>query len=181
MKSDLYFFSVVPAQPQLDRLQLLKEDFADHYDCRAALRSPPHITLIAPFKEFPDVIAELTNDLVTWMKKQPGFELSLLGYGCFSPRVVYVKVVANSELSSLQTSLNQRIKSLLRIPFKGSHNFEPHLTLGTRDLSKTQFRQAWADLKDQDIEEYWRVEQVTLLKHNGRSWDVLQSFSMAPS
>ena len=180
MKPDLYFLALVPPQPQLEQLQVVKERFAEQYECRVALRSPPHITLIPPFRSHVEEIAELKRELDQWSKGLPGFDLQLTGYGCFSPRVIFLNVIASTHLLNFQIELHQQLKQLFTLSNKGSRPFRPHLTLGTRDLKKSEFHRAWADLQNQEIEVGWGVDRITLLKHNGKSWDVHHSFPLGP-
>ena len=45
-----YFLAVVPPPPVYEEALAFKNYFKDHYASKAALRSPPHITLHMPFE-----------------------------------------------------------------------------------------------------------------------------------
>lgn len=181
MKSNLYFLALVPPKPQFQQLQLIKEQFALQYDCKVALRSPPHITLIPPLRLNPGEAVNLEQDLDHWSNDQPGFDLQLDGYGCFSPRVIYLNVITSNELFNFQIEVQQRLNQAGKLSDRDSLPFKPHLTLGTRDLRKAKFHHAWTDLQNQDIKVGWWVDRITLLKHNGKSWDVFHSFGLDSS
>ena len=44
-----YFIAIIPPSPILEEVQEIKNYFKDKYESRAALNSPPHITLHMPF------------------------------------------------------------------------------------------------------------------------------------
>lgn len=50
MSDALYFIALVLPSPLYEEVTRLKEYFRDRYNSKAALRSPPHITLHMPFK-----------------------------------------------------------------------------------------------------------------------------------
>lgn len=181
MQSDLYFLALVPPQPKLRRLQVIKERFAQNYDCQVALRSPPHITLIPPFRLNPAEIDHLKRHLDHWSKTHFAFEVQLDGYGNFSPRVIFLNVIPNLKLSNLQIQLQQQVKQAPTLSHRDVRPFKPHLTLGTRDLNKGEFHRAWSDLEHEKIKVSWPVDGIVLLKHNGKTWDVSHFFALGRS
>jgi len=46
----LYFFAVVPPEEIQSSVTDIKQDFKERFNASHALKSPPHITLIPPFK-----------------------------------------------------------------------------------------------------------------------------------
>jgi len=49
-KNELYFIAIVPTSPLSEELLAWKQYFQEHYQSKAALNSPPHITLHMPFE-----------------------------------------------------------------------------------------------------------------------------------
>ena len=49
-KEKLYFIAIVPPTPIYDEALEQKEYFKVHYNSKASLNSPPHITLHMPFR-----------------------------------------------------------------------------------------------------------------------------------
>jgi 2'-5' RNA ligase len=46
----LYFIAIIPPQPVFEETWQLKNHFKEHYQSKASLNSPPHITLHMPFE-----------------------------------------------------------------------------------------------------------------------------------
>lgn len=110
------------------------------------------------------------------------FEIKLLNFNCFPPRVIYIDVVKNDELEKLQNELQRFCKKELNL-FNANYKefaFHPHLTLAFRDLKKQQFLTAWEEFKEKKFEKTCRVEAISLLKHDSEKWNVLTEFALTP-
>ena len=175
----LFFIALVPQEALLEELWDLKKNFSEHYDTKAALRSPPHISLQMPFKWKEKKEGQLILSLENFVKDRTGFDVVLRDYGAFPPRVIFVDVVLSDELKALKKELNQWLASKLNIyNTRGPERpFKPHLTLAFRDLKKSDFYLAWEEFKDRDYDSGFLARAVTLLKHNGKYWDVLKDFN----
>lgn len=172
----LCFLAIIPSIPVRDDALQLKQYFAEQYNSKAALKSPPHITLHMPFRIKDNRIKELIPSLDK-IKFQE-FDIDFDGFGCFPPRVVYINVVNNIALQSLfdQThSLMKKEFGILNADYK-YRGFHPHLTVAFRDLKKSLFKQAWEEFESKEYKESVICDQFTLLKHNGKSWDEYKSF-----
>ena len=179
----LYFIAIVPPEPERSRLWELKEDFSSRYATKAALRSPPHITLHMPFRFREDrdekVVRALTDLAAGWDPVQ----ISLNGYGAFPPRVIYADVEASGELNTLQKDVGVVMKEKFNI-FNADYKdrpFRPHLTLAFRDLKKDMFNRAWEELGEASLKMSWTCRSFCLLKHNGKTWDIHKEFSLKAS
>ncbi len=81
-----YFIAVVPPQPVYDDAQRLKEYFRDSYGSKAALNSPPHITLHMPFLWKESREDRLTHALSRFAGDNGPVKICLDGFSCFRPR-----------------------------------------------------------------------------------------------
>ena len=175
---ELYFIAIIPPEPIYNDVMELKYHLAENYESKAALRSPPHITLHMPFKWRQDKeerVEEVLKDLVS---DQPLIDLELTGFGAFKPRTIFIQVEKNEPLSELHIALKKSMKRKLNI-FNADYQdrpFHPHMTVAFRDLKKTQFTKAWEKLKSEPFEASFTVGDISLLKHNGKFWKVHQSF-----
>ncbi len=88
----LYFIALVLPPPLDEEVTRLKEHFRDHYNSKAALRSPPHITLHMPFKWKEKREQELISALQKFCTGRKSFEVELKNFGCFPPRVIFIDV-----------------------------------------------------------------------------------------
>ena len=167
----LYFMALVPPEPVKSLIHEMKMEFYKKYRFSHALKSPPHITLIPPFK-WP---VQDENRLVRFLKdfalQQAPFEISLDGYGAFKPRVIFLKINENEMLHNLYKSLTASFYPYFHLPSPPDRPYRPHLTLAFRDVTPAMFRKAWAEWKNKHFEATFKVEGICLLKHNRKNWD----------
>lgn len=177
---NLYFVAIVPVSPIYEQAQDLKLYFRDHYNSKASLNSPPHITLHMPFRWKEKKETELTTALQQFTQDQPSFDLQLKNFSCFSPKVIFIDVETNPMLNTLQKELHRFCKRSLNL-FNADYKeqpFYPHLTLAFRDLKKPNFHNAWEEFKEKEFNATFKVEHITLLKHTGKVWLPFQQFSL---
>lgn len=167
----LFFIALIPPEPLRSLVQKLKARFSSSFSTKKALNSPPHITLIPPFRTDEAEITSIVNQIEEFVLNESTFEITLMGFGAFQPRVIYIDVEPNNNLESLQ----KRLSSTLMVTNEPKQ-FKPHLTIATRDLTPEKFRRAWNIYKNEPFNESFHATAVYLLKHNGRSWDIYQEY-----
>jgi 2'-5' RNA ligase len=176
-KSGLYFIAIVPHGSLCDEIRVVKERMLDRYGAGHALKSPAHITLQMPFKRVPSAERGLCDALAGFAMKEKPFTLELNGYGAFVPRVIFIKIVEPGPVKSL----HRRLRDVMLTELEFGHDeimddVQPHITVATRDLSRDAFRDAWPEMKDEEFVSTFEVRSIFLLRHNGRSWDLLEEF-----
>jgi len=174
-KLKLYFIALVPDEPVYSEVMVLKTEFKDRFSIRAALRSPPHITLHMPFQWQEEKEAQLIASLNALKSSSNQIEVELNGFGAFPPRVIFIKVVENDQLNMLQGSIQKMARSAWHIYPKSNNArpFKPHMTIAFRDLKKPQFIEAWSTFAQRTYKATISVTDISLLKHNSKSWDIL--------
>ena len=175
----LYFIAVIPPSEQKEKIQELKESFANKYKCKAALKSPPHITLHMPFR-FPE---EKEKELIALLKEpydSISSMISLNNFGCFPPRVIFIKVDEAGNLFSLYKEVSSRLRkvNVTNADYK-NFGFNPHLTIAFRDLKKSVFNEAWPEYKQEFFTSQFLVDKLCLLKHNGKHWEEFRFFGLS--
>ncbi|MFY0605510.1 MAG: 2'-5' RNA ligase family protein [Cyclobacteriaceae bacterium] len=176
----LYFVALIPPEPIYGRVQNLKEEVYKDFGSKAALRSPPHITLHMPFSFREDREEILYNVIQDQIKGHKSFGVEHRGFGCFEPRVIYVNVTKTEALVDLRNSIVSGMRknlNLLNADYK-DFGFQPHMTIAFRDLKKSLFPSAWDQFRDKTFEESWECSDVVLLKHTGKNWLIHQRFSL---
>lgn len=176
----LYFVALIPSGNVYERSLALKKEVAERFDSRAALRSPPHITLHMPF-QFPEGREEkLSAFLNRFASDQKPLLICHDGFGSFAPRVIFVQVKKTEELSHFRAHLVREMRRKLNLDnadYK-DQGFHPHMTIAFRDLKKSRFGEAWEYYEKQDFKEEWVCDAVALLKHNGKKWEVVGMFRL---
>jgi len=176
---NLFFIALLPPAEISDRTNQIKQHFAEHYASRAALKSPPHITLQPPF-QWQDAELELLKSCISkFASTQAVVEVMLNGFAAFPPRVIYINVVKTQPLLDLQSNLATMATDLQLVDSRAKNrSFSPHITVGFKDLTKQNFKAAWAEFQHQQLQYKFVANQLTLLKHNGKQWEIETHFPL---
>jgi 2'-5' RNA ligase len=182
-KRKQYFVALIPPSPVYDEAQELKEYFNERYHSKAALNSPPHITLHMPFLWNEEKEKKLTTRLHEFARQCDPIKVCLDNFSHFPPRVIFIKVTESDALDELQQKLHRYFKRELDI-FNANYQdrpYHPHLTLAFRDLKKSQYHLAWQEFSQREFKAEFMADKIALLKHNGKHWDVLKEFLLESS
>ena len=174
----LFFIALLPPPDVQKYATEIKQHFANVYQSKAALKSPPHITLQPPFFWDINNLITLEKVLQKFVNNYSQIPIELDGFAAFKPRVIYINVTKTAKLLAVQKELNIWLESSLQIVDKKSKTrpFCPHLTVGFKDLSKTNFYRAWDEFKQKKVYFNFNVNQLTLLSHNGKQWEIQREF-----
>lgn len=182
-KSPLYFIAFVPPAPVFEDALKLKQYFKETYNSKAALNSPPHITLHMPFRWKVAKEEELINKLKDFVKRHDPLKICLDNFSSFPPRVIFLNVVTSQQLVVFQKELQRFCKKELNL-FNANYKedpFHPHLTLAFRDLKKSAYTAAWEEFSKKEYKAEFIADKVSLLKHDGQKWNVLKDFTLESS
>ena len=176
--TSLYFIAIIPDTHFQEEVIRIKESIKENYESEHALRSPAHITLYMPFKWRIDRENRIRNVLSEFADGRSSFTINLKNFGSFPRKVIYIGVQENDELARLQKDLIKTVAQNLKLPtgqYKGKA-FHPHMTVAFRDLKPAMFHKAWHDYKDKNLSYTMEVNAISLLKHNGKTWDICNEF-----
>lgn len=173
-----FFIALLPPQDIQDYVTEIKGYFAQNYNSRHALKSPPHITLQPPFEWQLDTVPVLEQTLSTFAQTQTSVPILLKGFGAFVPRVIYINVIKTLELMSLQRDLMTHLENSLGIvePVSKRRPFSPHMTVAFKDLTRQNFRAAWPQFEQRELEFKFTASHLTLLIHDGGRWNINSEF-----
>ncbi|MGF1637528.1 MAG: 2'-5' RNA ligase family protein [Cyclobacteriaceae bacterium] len=177
----LYFVAIVPPESIAKDITLLKEEIAERYETTAALKSPPHITLIPPFSFDPIKEPFLEEVLIESPKIPTGLHFILQGIGSFGQKVIYIKVSQNKVLTEYQKKMESNFyeKTNLKASLNKNNGFTPHLTLALRDLKPEAFFEIMNRYKQNDFYYEFEAKSFHLLKHHGSSgWKIFKEFEL---
>lgn len=176
--NNLYFIALIPPEDIQKDVINLKMHFKEQYNSKKALTSPPHVTLFPPFQcDQVDYLKEILEKVAANMEP---VEVYQDGFGSFPPKVIYINVEKSEELQAIHEKVVQALANELDIPNDryGDKPYSPHMTLATKDLTKENFKKAWPKFKDQPFQARWTADAISLLKHNGKYWEVLEEFML---
>lgn len=182
-KIKLYFIALVPPSPIYEEALALKNYFKEHYNSKASLNSPPHITLHMPFRWKETKEDELVQKFESFTKRFDPIKVCLDNFSAFAPRVIFIEVIKTEALESIQKDVQRFCKKELNL-FNANYKelaFHPHLTLAFRDLKKPVFKKAWEEFEKKEYKAEFIADKIALLKHTGKVWEVFKAFNLESS
>jgi len=177
----LYFIAIIPPDPLRSHLSFLKKEFAANFHSYHALKSPPHITLIPPIRIGKIEIKPFIKKLETFGKSTPPFHIQLDGMGSFRTNVLFLNAMENEQLHQCHKNLSILLNGFSGINISIDKPFHPHITLANRDLSPQMFQKAWELNKSISHRYDFDANYISLLQHNGKSWDIYDEFPLQQS
>jgi 2'-5' RNA ligase len=172
-----YFIALIPPEPLFSEIETIKKTISENYNTKASLRSPAHITLHMPFEWKEDNESELIRKLRE-LEFKDAFPVHLKNFSCFPPKTLFIDVVSDEMLTTLQKQIVQHLKVRLNI-FNEAENerpFHPHITVAFRDLRKDSFYKAWEEYRKKEFSGTFAALGFYLLKHDGKRWNKLHEF-----
>lgn len=174
---NLYLIALIPHIELREQIKVFKKEMKERFNAKHALKSPAHITIQMPFKSSNKDEPYLINTLHEFAANQNAFMVELSGFDCFSPRVIFVKVIDYEPIISVHAKLKKVLIEKMEYEENViSPNIHPHVTIATRDLSVKNFGGAWREFEKREFEASFLSKSLFLLKHNGRFWDIYREF-----
>jgi 2'-5' RNA ligase len=178
----MYFIAVVCPQQIDEKILEYKHWMRDRFGCKAALKSPAHLTLIAPFWLEETKEPELLNVFDAFSTNIPAFVVKLNNFSHFSNRVLFVHVDTNEPLAMLQSEVetwfHQHFSNEIKLD---QRPFHPHATIANRDMSPPTFLKAWQHFSKEDFNALFTVSSISLLKLSPGKWNVIREKIFTPA
>lgn len=176
-ENKIYFIALLPTAEAGKEIIRLKQEFAEKYGARHAVKVLPHITMQVPFTADPLLEKTFTAELTDFAATLAPFEVSLNGFGTYpfkEQKILYINV----ERKPAIMETHQKLMGFLRKEFGFSNMlarniFNPHITVAFKDLTPEQFAAAWPEYEHKDFKLSFKVNNLYFLRHNGVSWEVL--------
>lgn len=170
----LYFIGILTPRNIDDTILGWKKYMQYHFNCKAALRSPAHITLIPPFNADTSQEEILIGMLNTFAKERKPFKINIKDFSSFPPRVIFAGIEKSSHLDIIKQSIEQFFLSKTSFKIKVDNRpFQPHITIANRDLAQNDFPKAWAYFQSLRYEESFIADAVSLLRNTASGWKVV--------
>lgn len=168
----LYCIVIIPPEPIYSETREFQEHFAEKYKSKAALKPPPHLTLIPPAMLASEKEAVIFRYLENIASNYEPFEVSIDGFGSFGVGVIYAELILTDPLRKLEKELSLSFYKKFHVERGPSHRFIAHITLAYKDLNPPMFAQAWEEFKDKLYRRKWTPDGITLLRNNPKGgWD----------
>jgi 2'-5' RNA ligase len=171
----LFFAAIIPPKEIRKEILQLKLEIKERFNAAHALKLPAHITIVPPFWLKNDQEHDLVKKLETITSNQDTFPVKLKNFGHFGQRVIFINVEDHQAVKNFHKEVTAGVSSFLQESQKSS--IHPHVTLGTRDLSRESFKKAWDEFKTRSYLNSFIAGDLSLLKHNGKNWNIFKEFS----
>ncbi len=182
-KENLYFIALIPKRELREMINAFKNDFANRFNSKKALKVYPHITLKAPFKCSAKHHAELLNWFSDLRISQESFSMPLKNFGAFHDKnnpVVYVHPTITKELQLMQKEIIASFSGLFPADIHPVDvQFKPHVTIAYRDLTPEMFAKAWEEYKIKSFNAQFEVDAFYLLQHDTKKWNIISTYSLS--
>ena len=176
----LYFLAILPPSEIKNEIRSFKEAIEKKYGIKHALKLPAHITIQIPFRIPEEKEVLLSQKLTAFARNIPPFEVQINGFGSFPKNVIFVKVSNHEAFVKLHSDLEEMITSFIELKsHEISSKIHPHLTIAVRDLKRSNFLPVWKDFENREYKKTFKAKSLVLLKHNGKTWDILNDFKFA--
>lgn len=182
MSSLLHYIALMAPDRINDQVRRHKLFMLEKFQCRAALKSAAHITLVPPFHLKEEAQFQICSMLDRIAAAQNPFDITLNGYDHFGKRVIFIQVIAPTQLSTLQEQLDYSFQQTLPgIITNRSRVFHPHITIANRDLKPHDFGAAWDYCMQHPFHDSFRVDMLHLLQLQHTSWEIIHSSTFSYS
>ncbi len=144
-------------------------EMSERFGVCKSLNSPPHITLIPPFRFSQDeekLLCKLANQHYRGDLRAVSDDISH-----FDDRVIFVNVRDDDLLEKVKEKLELTLM-IENIRAKKSKRFHQHITIGYRNLSII-FDKAWEHFKNLKVDDHFTLNGPKVLRHNGAKWEII--------
>lgn len=177
MSKQLYYIAIVCPPFVDEEVHTHKVYMRDRFGCKAALKSPAHITLVPSFLMEKRLEDDLVETLTAFKPAVEPLDLELRGFDHFGSAVIFVPVAPNEGLTALKALLEEHLAAHPSLGIRhDSKAFYAHVTIANRDLSETDFPAAWAHFGPLSYEASFKASSFSLLQLEGAHWEVVHTF-----
>ena len=178
----MYYVAIVCPVQINEKILKFKQWMKDRFGCVVAMKSPAHITLIAPFWFDLEREKELAKAVQSFSDDSAIQRIELDGFSHFRKRVLYVRIIENSSLSYLKGQVEKYFIEKIGSFFKKEDRlFHPHITIANRDMKPAHFEEAWQYFSGKTFKESFTSKSIFLLKLNPAGWNVIAESFLSKS
>lgn len=186
MLKELYYVAIIPPAGLYEQVDFIRKKLSEYFGFKAALKSPPHITLVAPVHLGIEEVEELTLGIEMLLEKERAFSLKLGEVSWFGFNTVFLSLHQNDDLKRLE-ELHKKATNMLptRLTGKRDQKFHPHMTLANRDVEKHQKVEVvevlalYKNSLDKIFANESIYKNICIFKHNGKTWEVHKEYNLS--
>lgn len=163
-KVNEYLVVVSPHEELWNKIQKVKEEFAEAYQSANARWSKPHLVLVS-FTQYAMMEERIINRLHQVAMAQYPFKVELKNFGSFPSHTIYINVTSKVPIQSLVKEIRQDGQRLMKLNDENKPHFmmEPHLTIA-RKLKPWQYEKGWLEYSNKHFTGRFIANKMLLLK-----------------
>jgi len=178
-QNPLYFIALLPPENIRTEIENFKKEIKERFQVEHALKLPAHITLQIPFRASKKQEAVLFQKLAAFSKEIVPFKIDLEDFGRFAKNVIFIKLKDHEPFIQLHSELQKTISSFINLKsHEISSKIHPHITIAVRDLKRSNFQPIWNEFEKRQYSASFVVKNISLFKHNGKTWDIIREFKL---
>lgn len=174
-----YLLVLEPHEALKQTVQQVKQQFADTYECPAAVYSKPHITLLNCM-QFDMVETRWIPRLQRIVESTAPFIVELTDFGSFPTHTIYINVRTKNQIVDFVRSFRP-LQAMLKLNQEHKPHFitEPHLTIA-RKLVPWQYEKAWLEYSNSQFTGRFMADHVLLMRKrlDEKKYEVMGRFKM---
>lgn len=163
-KVNEYLVVVSPHEELWNKIQKVKEEFAEAYQSAIARWSKPHLVLVS-FTQYAMMEERIINRLHQVAMAQYPFKIELKDFGSFPSHTIYINVTSKVPIQTLVKEIRQDGQRLMKLNDDNKPHFmmEPHLTIA-RKLKPWQYEKGWLEYSNKHFTGRFIANKMLLLK-----------------
>lgn len=169
-----HFIGVLASEALAETLERCRLWMGTRYGCRSGFSTPIHVTLVPPFMMTDaDEIACMESALASLARQTPGFTARAQGFGSFSERTLFARVVPDERWDTVRDAVYESVSTACPRRFrKDGRPFVPHLTVANRDIPVDAVAPALAHMDQLALDEDFAVDHIALFRRLQGRWEI---------
>lgn len=174
-----YLLVLEPHETLQQTIMQLKKQFAETYDCAAALYSKPHITLLN--------CLQYTMAETRWVPRlerivagADPFMVELNDFGSFPTHTIFIQMKTKNQITELVKSLRP-LQPMIKADKDHKPHFimDPHMTIA-RKLLPWQYEKAWLEYSNSQFTGRFMADHVLLMRKytDAKKYEIVGRFKM---
>ena len=168
----LYYIAILCSNEINEKVSELKQYMQSTYGSRAAQKSPAHLTIVPPFKSEEDFEGNYKSFLEEVNFTLVPTTVRLNDYNHFGEKVLFVDVEKSESLLNIEKETFKAFEEKFpAISFNTKPEFNPHVTIATRDIPEGKLAEALAYFKENHpFDAEFTVKELKLMKLQNNKW-----------
>lgn len=159
-----YLLVIAPHEELWNKIQTVKQEFAEKYKSNNARWGKPNLHL-ATFVQYEMIEERLINRLNAVGMRYPPFKVELKDFGSFPTHNIHIKVTSKVGIQGLVKSIRSDAQKLMKLDDdnKPYFNMEPNFTIG-RKLTPSQYEKGWEEYSHKHFTGRFIASEMVLVK-----------------